>query len=436
MSSVNKRVNNLVLNHEGGKVVKATNLGMFKRTCLSCLLWEDTFYESGEDIFDRIVSLSKELSTSDIKEVMYEAKLKQNIRHLPLLLLTIIAERRELKADYVYDMCTRTDDITELLSLYWKDGKKAIPKQMKLGLQKAFTKFDEYQLAKYRGKGKEVKLSDVMKLVRPKPADKEQAELWGKLIHDELKTPDTWEVALSGGADKKEAFTRLLKERKLGALALLRNLRNMTEAGVDDTLIKESILKMNVSRINPYQFIVAGLHALDYQKELEDVLLRKAKEMPKIKGKTVIMVDNSGSMYSPMSARSDTERIDVATSLAILLQAVCEDSVIYAFSNSETKIGYRTGFALDEAIKKTECGGTWLSRSAARIVNSVKADRLVVVTDEQSMDGSVEEGYAKNYIINIAGYSNGINYNDNFVHISGMSNNFIDYMLEYEAKYM
>ena len=51
-----------------------------------------------------------------------------------------------------------------------------------------------------------------------------------------MTTPDTWEVALSGGADKKEVFERLIRENKLGALALLRNLRNMTEAKVETTL--------------------------------------------------------------------------------------------------------------------------------------------------------------------------------------------------------
>jgi len=53
------------------------------------------------------------------------------------------------------------------------------------------------------------------------------------LVAGELATPDTWEVALSAGAsvDKREAWERLLAENKLGAQALLRNLRNMAEPG-------------------------------------------------------------------------------------------------------------------------------------------------------------------------------------------------------------
>ena len=54
--------------------------------------------------------------------------------------------------------------------------------------------------------------------------------MWKRLIAGELAVPDTWEVALSSGANKREAWERLLREQKLGALALLRNLRNMREA--------------------------------------------------------------------------------------------------------------------------------------------------------------------------------------------------------------
>ncbi len=81
-----------------------------------------------------------------------------------------------------------------------------------------------------------VRLRDVLFLSHAKPNDAEQAELWKRLIDGQLATPDTWEVALSaaGGdaAGKRETWERLLAERKLGALALLRNLRNMYEARV------------------------------------------------------------------------------------------------------------------------------------------------------------------------------------------------------------
>lgn len=74
-------------------------------------------------------------------------------------------------------------------------------------------------------------------LCHAKPRDEAQAAVWKRLIWGRLTTPDTWEVTLSSGAEKGQAWERLLREQKLGALALLRNLRNMREAGVDESLV-------------------------------------------------------------------------------------------------------------------------------------------------------------------------------------------------------
>jgi 60 kDa SS-A/Ro ribonucleoprotein len=89
-------------------------------------------------------------------------------------------------------------------------------------------------LAKYNGGQKVVKLRDALRMTRPKPADLDQAGLWRKLVKGELATPDTWEVELSKGGDKKASWSRLLAENKLGGLAILRNVRNMTKAGVKE----------------------------------------------------------------------------------------------------------------------------------------------------------------------------------------------------------
>jgi len=66
-----------------------------------------------------------------------------------------------------------------------------------------------------------------------KPKDEAQAALWRRLAANELANPDTWEVQLSAGADKKETFERLIREKKLGYIALIRKLRNMEQADVE-----------------------------------------------------------------------------------------------------------------------------------------------------------------------------------------------------------
>ena len=66
-----------------------------------------------------------------------------------------------------------------------------------------------------------VTIRDVKFLCHPKPQTKEREELYKRIADRTLKTPDTWEVYLSRGDDKKKAFTDLINEGKLGGMAHL-----------------------------------------------------------------------------------------------------------------------------------------------------------------------------------------------------------------------
>ena len=96
---------------------------------------------------------------------------------LPLLLLCALAEcaRGEtLVADTIERVISRADELAELCAVYWRDGRKPLSAQMKKGLARSFAKFDAYQFAKY-DRDAAVKLADVIRLVRPKPADEARA---------------------------------------------------------------------------------------------------------------------------------------------------------------------------------------------------------------------------------------------------------------------
>ena len=149
-------------------------------------------------------------------------------------------------------------------------------------------------------------------------------------------TPDTWEVALSAsgdrsdergaekGADKREAWQRLLAENKLGALALLRNLRNMREAGVDEALVLAALRSMNAARVLPFRFLAAARYAPQWEEALEFAMLKCVAEQEKLRGKTIVLVDISGSMTAQLSRRSEMLRTDAAYGLAVLLREIGE----------------------------------------------------------------------------------------------------------------
>ena len=106
-----------------------------------------------------------------------------------------------------------------------------------------------------------------------------QAALWKRLVESELATPDTWEVALSGaGRDKRAHWERLLAERKLGALALLRNLRNMQAAGVSEELVLPALAAMKTDRVLPFRFLAAARHAPQWEQALERAMFRAVED--------------------------------------------------------------------------------------------------------------------------------------------------------------
>ena len=286
------------LTHEGAVAKHINSEQQLRRSVMSCLLWEKEFYEDGEMISCRIKRLIPIVNPEIVRKIAIEAREEMKLRHVPLLIVREMArseKHRKYVAETLRKVIQRADELTEFLAIYWKEGKQSLSSQVKKGLALAFTKFDEYQLAKYNRDGA-VKLRDVLFLCHAKPKDEQQAGIWKRLINGNLKTPDTWEVALSDKNEifKKDKWIDLLKRKRLGGLALLRNLRNMEQEGIDRKLIKSAISEMKTDRILPFRFIAAARYAPNLEPELEIKMFASTLEMPKLKGNTFLLIDVSG----------------------------------------------------------------------------------------------------------------------------------------------
>lgn len=403
-----------------------------RRAVLSCLLWEDNFYESGEDIAKRIVRLGQAVDPYIVAQLAIEARNQFHLRHAPLMLLTSIAKtgagKPKLVSDAIEQTIQRADELSELLAIYWKDGKKPIPAQFKKGLAKAFPKFGFYALAKYN-RDAAIKLRDVMFLVKPTPNSVSQAEVWKHLADGTLPSPDTWEVSLSGGADKAETFTRLIRDDKLGYLALLRNLRNMVDAGVDSDLIKDAILaRKGAERVLPFRYVAAARACPQMERPIDKALVATVEGMPVFPGKTAVLVDISGSMDAALSSKSDLTR---ATAGATLASIIPGDLRVFSFSDEIKEVPARIGMAgVDAILDSQRHNGTFLG-AAVTALNRVGFDRMIVITDEQSAD-AVPQPKAKNaYMINVAGYKPSVAYGA-WTKIDGFSENVLRYIAESE----
>lgn len=407
-------------------------IDQLRRSVMSCLLWESEFYESGKAIGDRIAELASQVKAEDLAALAVEARTEHNLRHVPLLLAAELAKHGgPAVSDTLSKVIQRADEISEFLTIYWRGGKTPIAKQVKKGLAKAFTKFDAYQLAKY-DREKAVRLRDVLFMVHAKPKDEAQAALWKKLVDGTLSPPDTWEVALSGGADKRETFERLLREGNLGYLALLRNLRNMADAGVDPGLVRDAILaRKGAHRVLPFRYVAAARACPQMEPVLDQALSEAISGSPVLAGRTAVLVDVSGSMGNRLSSRSDLTRMDAAAALASLLNG---DLRVFTFSNHVVEVPPRRGMAGVDAILKSQShGGTALAEAVGAINRQVPHDRLIVITDEQSTSyRPVPDPVAsKAYMVNVASNKNGVGYGK-WTHVDGFSEGIIRWILESE----
>ena len=281
----------------------------------------EQFYRSETETFDRLKELVRICDKRFVAQAAVYARTQFGMRSITHVVASELAKYvsgEKWGKDFYSAIIYRPDDMMEILSYHTgKNGK--IPASMKKGLADAFGKFDRYALAKYRGEGKGYKLVDVVNLVHPTPNEK-NADAIKALVKGELKSFDTWETELSKAGQlasteeekadfKKDAWIKLVREKKIGYFALLRNLRNIIEHApevigdalkmlTDETLIKKSL-------VLPFRYVTAfdEIENLHEGKIIREVLiaLNKAVDMsltnvPKFDGETLVVLDVSGSM--------------------------------------------------------------------------------------------------------------------------------------------
>lgn len=422
--------------HEGARACQhLTAEQRLRRSVMSCMLFEGEFYEDGQSIADRIEEAASAVAAEVLAQIAIKARTEQNLRHVPLLLCAALAKRGgSIVGETLPKVIQRADELSEFLALYWRSGKTPLAKQVKIGLARAFQKFDAYQLAKY-DRENAVRLRDVLFMVHAKPRDEAQAAIWKQLVDGTLPSPDTWEVNLSAGADKGETFTRMLQEGKLGYLALLRNLRNMTESGVDESLIRDAILarKGGAERVLPFRYVAAARACPRLEPSIDQALSEAIASLPILSGRTAVLVDVSGSMDAKLSAKSDMTRMDAACALASLING---DVRMFSFSNQVVEVPARRGMAGVDALMRSQShGGTALFEAVHAINQKVPYDRIIVITDEQagsfSRIGAMPDPKSIGYLINVASNKNGVGYGK-WRHIDGWSENVIRWITEVE----
>lgn len=394
MSKFNAPVTNTTTNLAGGSAYKMTPELELVSAMLTTFL-EDKFYEKGKTRQNRVVECIGKVKPKFAAQATLFARNEYGMRSVSHVAAAELANRikGEPWAQSFYDkVIHRPDDITEILAYYKQTTKKNQSHAMRKGFASALTRFDDYQLAKYRGEGKAVKLVDAVNLVHPNPTHSIT-----KLVKDQLRNQFTFEAKISAagktGDDnaKQEAWAELVMSGKLGYFALLRNLRNIIQDApeVIDEACKQLVdaKKIRNSLVLPFRFFTAADEIMKLPgKEAKLVLmaLNSAMEIsienvPKFEGETLAAVDTSGSMsggpiekaalFAAMLIKSNMADLMYWDSTAATISVNPADSVLTIAKNIEKDANRRMG-------------GTNIAAIFAEAKRNY--DRIVILTDNQS----------------------------------------------------
>lgn len=278
----------------------------------------DQYYRKADDAFADLKALISANDKQFVAKAVVYARTKfgmRSITHVAASELAKAISGEKWAKDFYNAIVYRPDDMSEILSYHLQVNGK-ITNAMKKGFAKAFERFDAYQLGKYRGEQKAIKLVDVVNLIHPVPVDK-NAQAIKALVAGDLKSFNTWESELTKAGQqaeteeqkdelKKEVWVKLIRERKIGYFALLRNLRNIIEQApelIDEAcalLIDEKLIRKSL--VLPFRYLTA-LEQFQNRNDATKIIvaLNQAVDIacanvPKFDGRSLVVCDYSGSM--------------------------------------------------------------------------------------------------------------------------------------------
>ncbi len=479
-------------NHEGAKAYRMSpEMELYTAVVTASL--SNKFYEKQTKTLQRIVELVGKVDPRFVAKLAIYTREKMYLRSIPMVLTVELAKVHRgdsLVKDTVKRVIQRADEITEMLAYYQlsnaREGEKKLnklSKQVQKGIAASFNKFDEYQFAKYN-RATDVTLKDALFLTHPKANSDEQQALFNKIVNNTLEVPYTWEVELSrlgqasyeSEAAKKAAFTakweELIDSGKLGYMALMRNMRNILQAEVSSLHARKVATRLadphqvRNSKQLPFRFLAAyreirqvnSMHTSYFLSSLEKAVKVSAEN---IKGfdldtRLVLAADVSGSMYSPVSAKSKIRCYDIGLTLSMLMRYRSENVITGIFGDRWKTVNLPQDSILSntEKLNKIEGSVGYATNGHAvidyLISKSQVVDKVMIFTDLQMWDNhhvgaSLKNSWqayktytapnAKLYLFDLQGYGNTplrINGNDVFL-IAGWSDKIFDVLAAIES---
>ena len=465
--------------YQGGQGQERDQRSELFLLAVSHFVSQQTFYESGADRDDRFATLVRELAVHDPSWTAALLGWLRGEGNLRTASIVGAAEYVKARLDagagatdgpsnrqVIASVLRRPDEPGELLAYWTSRYGRNVPKPVKRGVADAVRRlYNGKSLLKYDTASKGYRFGDILNLVHaaPDPDKPWQGDLFQYAL-DRRHNPDTavvpkslpvlaahrdltalrpakrrkvvtgangaqrlaeagmtWE-ALAGwlqGPMDKAAWEAVIPS--MGAMALVRNLRNFDEAGVSDEVAAQVAAKISDpvevarSRQFPFRYLAAYQHApsLRWSYPLEQALGHSLADVPALPGRTLVLVDRSGSMfYSRLSDRSELNRADAAAIFGTALALRAADADLVQFGTTSKRVTFRQGESVLKVLERfADLGGTNTTEAVRK--HYKRHDRVLIVTDEQaaqSFYGDPTEQVPAQvpvYTWNLAGYQAG-----------------------------
>lgn len=458
--------------YEGAPGYRRDARGELFLLAVSNMVNESAFYETAAGRDDRFTALIRQLAVTDadwLARLIGWLRDGANMRSASLVAaVEMVRARLEAGAhggnrQVISSVLRRADEPGELLAYWISRYGRAIPQPVKRGVSDAVARlYTERSLAKYDTESHGFRFADVLELAHPAPAAPWQGDLFRHAIDRRHGRGEEIPGTLAMVAARRDLLALPVDERRaalvgpggremlanagmtwesvagwlqgpldaaaweavipsMGYMALLRNLRNFDDAGVSNQVAERVAARLAdpervaASRQLPMRFLSAyrAISRLRWAPALEDALGLSLANVPSLPGRTLILIDRSGSMFWSPSRLSKLTQADVAAMFGSALAVRAERADLVQFGSSSQAVNFRRNESVLRVLERFDnLGGTQTAAAVRRHYGG--HDRVLIVTDEQAWAGYHGQGptavipaSVPVYTWNLAGYRHG-----------------------------
>ena len=386
-----------------------------------------TYYVTDQDQLKKTLELANKLDPKYVAKLAVYARQKGLMKDMPAVLAAVVAGKDSELLSKIFD---RVIDNPKMLRNFVQvirsgvTGRKSLGTRPKKLVQDYLNSLTDDQLFK-ADVGNDPSLQDIVKLVHPKPANKQRSALYGYLLDKEYNKRDLCAIAKNYESFKKDmtgeipdvpfqmltqlpltdAHWKQIAENATWTQTRM-NLNTFARHGVfnDAALVKAVATKLQDenqikrAKVFPYQLFSAFKNVEGTVPTKVTVALQQAAEValgniPEFNGKVFVLVDTSGSMSSPVtghrgSVTTKIRCIDVASLMASAIMRKNLDTEVIPF---DTQVHSHKLNPMDSimtnAQKLSSFGGGGTDCGAAiHYLNNKKAtgDLIIMISDNES----------------------------------------------------